>query len=450
MGAEKADHRDANRILSAVLDDPTTVSESDLDRALGLFDSETERVRIGAAWAFGVVAAESPGRVLPYVPEISTYLDDPAARSAASRALSYIAQSNSEQIELELKKVDESLARRCRTALWGQFPPKTVVETTDDAPDGGGSMGPTDGDGWGWLGGGTGSTYDITTESRRRRPPTERPVDAPAVDYEYDQYMPTEAIYRGERVQTFKVIYRTDANDINPGLFKRFETTGEGFEADFVRRIGMWQSIDDHDAILPVVDWGIDPDPWIVTAYEDSTGLKAPARRGQLDAAIWMLREIADAFQFAHDRGVIHGGLTPGSIVRTSILSEPDAWRYPRVSDWGYVSLLRDGAPPESLSEAYLAPEHLDPDSFGSVDGTTDVYGFGVLAHEALLGRPPFESAESSPDGPGRLSSAEFDRSLPELDSFLRRCLAKRKPERFETVSAMATAFRSVMEGLDG
>lgn len=448
MAIESADRRDANRILSGVLEDPAAVPKRDLDRALELLGSDKNRVQIGAAWVFGVVGADSPENILPYVPEIATYLDDPTARSAATRALAYVAESSPELIERQLREIDETLARRCRQALWGEFASRTVVSTPDRDDERGTSMSSTGGDhwDWGWMGGGSTGSFGTESASARRRPPTERPVGAPAVEYDYDRYTPTEMLHTSDTVQTFKVIYRSDATSINPGLFKRFSVDSDAFHPAFDRRIGMWQSIDDHDGILPVVDWGTEPEPWIVTAYEDPTGVAALGANGRFGAALWTLQEVADALRFAHARGVIHGALTPGSVVRTSIISEPDAWRYPRVTDWGYVDLLRDGVVPESIPKAYLAPEHLDPNSFGGVDGTTDVYGFGVLACEALLGQAPFADGDVT----ARTLPAELDGAPPQLDSFLRRCLATHKPERFETVSAMASAFRTMRGDLGG
>jgi hypothetical protein len=442
MAVDDADRRDANRILSTALDDRESLSGRDLERALELLGSDAERVRVGAAWAFGIVAADAPERVLPYVPAIASLLDGDA-RSAATRALAYIARENPEAIERRLRELDEGVARRCRQALWGQFAPRTVVDAGDDADRGGAAMGRSDGDRWGWMGGGSGASYDAETAQNRRRPPSERPVDPPAVDYAYDGYTPVEPLHRGDTVRTFKVVYRTPESHTNPGLFKRVTPPGEEFRAAFDRRIGTWQAIDDHDAVLPVVDWGVEPEPWLVTAYEETTGVAGLGRNGRIDAAVWTLEEIASALRFAHGRGVIHGALTPGSVVRSSLISEPDAWRYPRVTDWGYASLLESEDVPEGVRTRYLAPEHRDPDAFGAIDGTTDVYGFGMLAHEALLGRPP---GTDGGDGP----ATALDRRFPELDSFLRRCLAERKAERFETVAAMANAFEDATGEVGG
>lgn len=444
MAVEDADRRDANRILSTALDDPESLSGRELERTLELLGSDAKRVRLGAAWAFGVVADAAPNRVLPHVSGIAALLDDPDARSAARRALAYIAHADPDAIERQLRTMDEAVARQCRQALWGRFAPRTVVDTPEESEPGGAAMGQSGGDKWGWMGGGSGERYDTESDAERRGPPSERPIDPPVVDREHDRYTPVDIRHADETIQVFAVVYRGPEGDTNPGLFKRLQVSEEEFRAAFDRRIGTWQAIDDHDAILPVIDWGTDPDSWLVTTREDATGVAELGRDGRIEAAVWTLGEIADALRFAHGRGVIHGALTPESIVRSSILTEPNAWRYPRVTDWGYASLLQEGTIPDSIRDRYLAPEHRDPETFGGVDGTTDVHGFGVLAHEALLGRPPFT------DDGNRQLSAKLDRRFPELDSFLRRCLAERKVERFETVASMATAFREATEGVDG
>lgn len=455
MDTETADRREVRRVLSAALDDAEATPDRDLERAAELLGSDAKRVRVGAAWALGLVADAAPSRTLPHVSRIAAHLEDPETRTEAARALAYVARANPEGVEGELRTLEGALARRCRKALWGRLASRTVIEVPGagdeeaDGESGGRSMGRGDGDVWGWAGGGSARVYDTESGTDRHRPPTDRPVDPPRVEYEHDRYTPVEVIHRGERAASFKVVYRTPDGRTAPGLFKRFAPPEvREFRSTFDRRVRMWQSIDDHEAVLPVVDWGTDPVPWIVTAYEDGSGVADLGRSGRLPAAVWTLRTVADALRFAHARGVIHGGLTPGSVVRSSIITEPDAWRFPRVTDWGYVSLLREGTAPDSIPGRYLAPEHADPDPSG-VDGLTDVYGFGVLAHEALFGRVPAE-ADEGPLVDAFSIPPTTDRRLPDLESFLRRCLAVRKTERFETVEAMTAAFRAVTEGVDG
>ncbi len=452
MNTENADSREIDRILSSALEDPRAVSDRDVERALGLLRSDGRRVRVGAAWLFGILASESSERALSYLPEIAARIDDDDRRSEAARALGYVvAHADPAAIERALRAMDDPTARRCREALWGQLAERRIIETAggkdeDDRT----AMGRTGGDRWGWTGGGSATTgYDAEGKADRRRPPTERPVDPPSVDYAHDQFTPVEVLSRTDTAASFKVVYRTPDGGTAPGILKRFDPPSGGVGSTFDRRLRMWRSIDDHGAVLPVVDWGVEPDPWLVTAYEDVTGLADLGRNGRFEAAVWTLDTIAETLRFAHAHGVIHGALTPGSIVRSSILTEPDAWRFPRVTDWGYLNLFRNGTAPGIAPKRYFAPEHVDPDSAAAIDGPTDVYGFGVLVHEAFAGRAPTAPAA---DGSGaRIALPEaVDRRVPELENFLRRCLAERKAERFETVAAMENAFRSAVGDPDG
>ena len=83
------DRRDVDRILEAALDEPGALAEADLDRALELLESDAKRVRVGAAWAFGIVADDDPGRVMPYVPRIAELL---AADAVAATTVTGIRQ----------------------------------------------------------------------------------------------------------------------------------------------------------------------------------------------------------------------------------------------------------------------------------------------------------------------------------------------------------------------
>lgn len=446
---KNGDHRDADRILSSALDDPQTLSDRDLERALELLESDEKPVRVGVAWVFGIVAADAPGRILPYVPRIADRLDSSELREEVTRALAYVAHATPDGMERELRSMDEETTRRCRNALWGQFASGTEPRTPEhDASKDRHTVDRIESDDWGWLGGGATVAYDVGSEPARLQPSTERPVDPPTVGYEHDRYTPVRSINRSETAESFKVVYRTPDGEIMPGILKRFTTEIDDFRHRFDRRIRMWQSIDDHDAILPVIDWGTDPVPWAVTAYEDVDGVAKLGQNDRLEAAVWTLHRVAEALCFAHGRGVIHGGLTPRSVVRSSILTEPGAWRVPRVTDWGYVDLLQKGPQSGSMPERYFAPEHVDSRSAGGVDGITDVYGFGVVAYEALVGRGPFGS-DSPPGGEFSVPTA-LDRDLPGIESVLRRCLAGRKPERFQTAEEMMTAFRAATEAIDG
>lgn len=235
MRTDNADRRDAHRALSAALETPHAVPDRVLDRALELLGSDAKRVRVTAAWVFGI-AAETPERVLPYAPPIAARLGSGSGSDDGddelARALAHIARADPDAIECELRAMDDDDARRCREALWGQVTTRTVVETPDDEdPTGAAAMGSAGGDNWGWIGGGSSTAHRGGSDPDRRRPPTERPPDPATIDGEYDRYTPAETIHRGGPVDSFKVVYRTPDGGTAPGLFKRFhppKTRGSG------------------------------------------------------------------------------------------------------------------------------------------------------------------------------------------------------------------------------
>jgi len=97
--------------------------------------------------------------------------------------------------------------------------------------------------------------------------------------------------------------------------------------------------------------------------------------------AIW-LDQLTDALEYAHKRGVVHGGLKPTSIVFDS--SERAC-----VTDFAMVS--RAG---EKSTRAFLgAPDFVAPEQWDGLEPTpaSDQYSLAVIAYLALTSCRPFE-----------------------------------------------------------
>jgi len=96
-----------------------------------------------------------------------------------------------------------------------------------------------------------------------------------------------------------------------------------------------------------------------------------------------VLIDIAQALEYAHDRGVIHRDLKPGNVLF-------DSRGRVRLADFGIAgapgevnpSLVRPGLSPFTAS-----PEQLRGDPPAISD---DIYGLGALAYELLSGYPPY------------------------------------------------------------
>lgn len=127
-----------------------------------------------------------------------------------------------------------------------------------------------------------------------------------------------------------------------------------------------------HDHIVPVLDFGRDDGRYyLVEAF--ASGKRLDVREhGPLPPAdaLNVARQLADALAHAHERGVIHGAITPACV-----LVEPGS--PPRALLSGFVL----GAEPRAAS----APEVAS-------DARSDVLALGLLLYEMLEGRPFFET----------------------------------------------------------
>ena len=213
-----------------------------------------------------------------------------------------------------------------------------------------------------------------------------------------------------------------------------------------------------HPNILPVFDSGAAGQRgsgaellWYSMPYIEGESLRDRLRRETrlpVDEAAAIAREVAEALDYAHERGVIHRDVKPENIM----LSRGHAL----MADFG-IARARQGAggdDAERLTEVGLAlgtPSYMSPEQASGadeIDARSDVYGLGCVLFEMLCGEPPFTGptvqailarrfTETAP------APSQTGRGVPPaMDRIVLRALASSPADRFPTAGAMAAALR--------
>ena len=148
----------------------------------------------------------------------------------------------------------------------------------------------------------------------------------------------------------------------------------------------------DHPGIVPIYEVGEhEGQPFFSMAYVPGESLAQRVAAGPLapPVAAQLVRDVALALQYAHERGVVRRDLKPANI-----LLEHSS---PRITDFGLAKWSADGNSLTRTGElvgtpSYMAPEQASP-ATGSIGPATDIYSLGAVLYCLLAGRPPFQAA---------------------------------------------------------
>ncbi len=187
---------------------------------------------------------------------------------------------------------------------------------------------------------------------------------------------------------------------------------------------------------------------YFVMAYVSGDNLaKRLHERGALtiDETRRILRDVADALAYAHERGVIHRDIKPDNI-----LLDAQSGR-PMVTDFGIARAV-SGDGESRLTATGIAigtPTYMSPEQAAGerqIDGRSDLYSLGILGYQMLTGEPPF-LANSTPailvkhisERPTPVEQRRAD-CPPELARVIMMLLEKDPANRFPSASAVVVA----------
>src|SRR5690349_22566016 len=161
-----------------------------------------------------------------------------------------------------------------------------------------------------------------------------------------------------------------------------------------------------------------------------------------------ILREVADALAYAHDRGVVHRDIKPDNILLDASTGRP------MVTDFG-IARAMDSTGDSRLTATGMAigtPAYMSPEQAAGereIDGRSDLYSLGILGYQMLTGEPPFTASST----PAMLVKHISERPVPveqrradvptDLGRSIMMLLEKEPQNRFPSASALVTALDS-------
>jgi len=209
-----------------------------------------------------------------------------------------------------------------------------------------------------------------------------------------------------------------------------------------------------HKNIVTVYEFGEENGaPYLVMEYLEGTNLQDLLRLRihlSLQEKLWIMSEVAEGLQCAHDRGVIHRDVKPANIMRMSDGSV-------KIMDFGIARFARATATRLTHTGLvigtllYMAPEQFS----GTADALTDIFAFGVTSYELLTGRHPFPYSDDPAVMMHRIIHAEPEplRSLlpecPEsIEHIVNRALAKSREARYTSLADVVVDTKPILQDL--
>lgn len=218
------------------------------------------------------------------------------------------------------------------------------------------------------------------------------------------------------------------------------------FEARFQREARVVAKLE-HPNIVPIYDYAEhEKRPYLVMKFIEGITLKARMDAGSLSSE--EITKIVDAvgagLAYAHKQGVLHRDIKP-----SNVLMSIDGQIY--LADFGLARIAQSGESTLSSDMIMGTPQYISPEQAmgkADLDQRTDLYSFGVMLYEMVVGKVPFNA-----DTPFSIIHDHIYSPLPlpravnpavpePVERVLLKALAKERDDRYADAATLVTAFK--------
>ncbi|MBI5955164.1 MAG: serine/threonine protein kinase [Chloroflexi bacterium] len=204
----------------------------------------------------------------------------------------------------------------------------------------------------------------------------------------------------------------------------------------------------EHPCIVPIYDYSEhEKRPYLVMKYIEGDTLKARLNQGPLtsEEIEQVVNSVGAALEYAHRQGILHRDIKPSNVMISN-----DGTMY--LADFGLARIAQAGESTMSSDSIMGTPQYISPEqAMGKkdLDAGTDIYSFGVMLYELVVGQVPF-----SADTPFSIIHDHIYTPLPlpkkvnpkvpdTVQRVLLKALAKDRIDRYATVEELMIAFKA-------
>ena len=204
----------------------------------------------------------------------------------------------------------------------------------------------------------------------------------------------------------------------------------------------------EHPNIVPIYDYAEDESrPYLVMKFIEGDTLKARLDLGPLssDEIAKIVDAVGSALAHAHKQGILHRDIKPSNVLLAN-----DRQIY--LADFGLARIAQSGESTLSSDMIMGTPQYISPEQAmgrGDLDQRTDLYSFGVMLYEMVVGRVPFNA-----DTPFSIIHDHIYTPLPlphnvnpnvpePVERVLLKALAKERDDRFDDAVQLVSAFKA-------